>query len=429
MSWTNPVALAAVLPGQHDRALAYLWALYGGVIERSEQNLDARVEIAERLRGRMRWLVFPDDTPPTSTPTACEAGAIELVRQARFEQALAKGCKSARIDPEANLALGHYAEATGSDDATERALVELAAGRYAGVGAQLGESDSCVGLLARALVDDAAAINQLRDRATKDESCAVALALAHPPAERAARLAAIVVDDEDARSSAYKRELVADLRWALDPTFDETPEAVLDDEVSRFMAGLSPNVYRSDERESLLRSLMRRTWLATIAPETARDVHAYRALAAISRGDFAAARTEVAASGRPDLVASLALREQPSDRTPPNPVDRDGREQAKRMLTSSLGWIDLRGWILESGAGVTEDRDVLQRAVRVLVADSFLPPPSQPLRFVHEAAIIRDAHRAVGDASETARWQAIIDRHLAAFSDPQKRLLLVLLGP
>jgi hypothetical protein len=427
LTWTTPAALAAMLPGNRDRALAYLWAYYGAVLERSEDNLAARVEIAERLRGRMRWLIFPNDTPSDQPPpTACEAGADELLRQTRFERALAKNCKSHRIDPDANLALGYYDKAGGSQDATARAIVELAGGPSAGPTDTLAVPRACVSLLARALNDDSTAIRDLGVLASKNTSCALALALAYPPADRAERLAAIRIENPDSPAGEYERARLADFRWALDPTFVEEPDSEIDDELSRYLLGFGPGVYGITKRETLRRSMLRRTWLSAIAVDTARDVHVYRAFAATLRGDFAAARTELAASSRTDLLQSLAVREQTGGNKSAEAVDPDGREQARRMRTSSLGWPELSMWILESGSGVTKNREELQRAVRVLATDSRLPLPSDLLTFVHEIAVVRDVHRAVGDADQVKRWQTIIDRHLAAFADPHKRLLLVL---
>lgn len=57
----------------------------------------------------------------------------------------------------------------------------------------------------------------------------------------------------------------------------------------------------------------------------------------------------------------------------------------------------------------------------MFVADVRLVPVQYLKTFVHEAALIRDLHRAAGDTEQTARWQSIIDRHVDAFTEPSCR--------
>ena len=161
----------------------------------------------------------------------------------------------------------------------------------------------------------------------------------------------------------------------------------LDDELIAFGRGDGPPRY--DRDGTLYASLLRRMWLSPFAADSTTDVHAFRAFAALDRGDFESARKEIAASGRPALAKLLERGNVPAT------VDAEMRKRASKQ--------------------------------RVEVSDSFRTCPSSVVRCVHEAAAIRDHARAVGDIEQVARWQGIVDRHVAQFATFEQRLMLALI--
>ena len=50
-----------------------------------------------------------------------------------------------------------------------------------------------------------------------------------------------------------------------------------------------------------------------------------------------------------------------------------------------------------------------------------------PFEVVETAARTREMSRAIGDTEEAARWQTIIDRHVAVLADPQVVIALLFL--
>ncbi len=420
LRWTNPAVLASMIPPTRERGLAYLYLQHRQLFARSQDSLDARVELAEMLEGRMRWIVSPQDTPPERYPTACEAAAGELLEQARFEQALARGCASERLKPSVFRDLGRYAEIGDPKPDWMNAAPDIARGRWSAAAAEFDTSTGrCVGLMLEALGGSAAARVELDNAGVTDVECAIERAFIAPVGERARLLSGIRIDTEAHISTDYVEALVADLRWAYDPAY-EGDEPTRPDDVVAFAEG---GAVGDDHRRELLKdSILRRTWLSHEAHDDAPHVHLYRALFALERGDFTTARAEQVLSGREDLAEVIASREGAAS---VGIAGTDGRVVAAKWVRSFADW-DARRLLREASA-VTAHREALHTPARVLVADSELRWITGTKRWVHEAALIRDVHRAVGDPAQVARWQAIIDRHVAAFAEPEKRRAIAFL--
>ncbi len=360
IKWSEPAALAAITPGNHDRALAYLYALYTNV-EPSQGALDARVEIAEQLRGQMRMLIYPDNRPPERVPTPCEAAAWELVEQNRYEEALDRGCTDGWLAASINLALGYYAKVAPA----KYPIVDVAAGRWEAAAASYEVDRPCIAVMLRAFVHQPDAPARARALATTPQ-CEIAAIVA----ELAGLGRAVTYGDRFEGVSA-------DLRWAFDPSFEpDAADALIESHVIRW-ASSGGRTTHADA------SLVRRTWLSAQALDRAPDVHVFRMLAAVMRGDRSKAVAELALAGRPRLQTIIDAR-----------------------LTD-----------------ICDNSEVLAEVGNRLMIGS------STLAFVTEAAAIRDRFRAAGDTQQAARWRAIVDRHLAAFADPQRVLATIALDP
>jgi hypothetical protein len=423
---SEPAVIASMMPGTHDRALAYVYALYRGVVRRDEDNLAARVEIATRLRGRIGKLINPENSwDGWREPTECEAEAFELLDQARYEDVLALGCKSDRVDPPALLALGRFAEIGRRGETREPLIAAAATGAWDVVATGLDtEHKECEALLVRALaLGDQGAQLRLRDASPSSPQCAIFAALARPGEERVAALREIAIE-----VPSYERQyfdlLRADLRWAYDPQYVEEGDAGAGEGFVKL--GLAHKLdYSAVQEEQLRRSMLRRVWLSSLAPDSAQDVHAYRMLAAVERGDFALARAELAKSARPELAIVVDVRE---GKRVSQGAQRDGRYWENQVAASLSDWRVLAPNLLEHAAAVTTNQDAMRRAVRVAVSDSRIDAMYGLMQYVSDAAIVRDISRLAGDTAQATRWQGIVDRHTAAFADPQRATLFAALG-
>ena len=237
-----------------------------------------------------------------------------------------------------------------------------------------------------------------------------------PPEQRAELLASIRSDEDDSLSRDDTAQIVADLRWAYDPAYAEEDDLRLGATLAAFARDSYYGGAR--HREDTKRSILRRMWLSAEALDTAQAVHAYRALFALERGDFAAARAEQARSELPEHAEVIAMREGNGPKPEGEP---DGRVVAGELARRLEGG---PGDVLEEVAAVTTNREALQAALRVFVADVRLVPVEYLKTFIHEASLIRDVHRIAGDTEQATRWQEIIDRHVAAFSEPNRRRAL-----
>lgn len=413
LRWTEPAVIAAIMPGSHERALAHLYLIYEGLIERSQANLDARVEIVERLRGRLREHLDLGYAGEDRSISACEAGSRELASQARFEEVLDRACGSEAL---ALLSLGEFRDAAARATPPIDVVAETALGRWSKVATL--SSDPCNSALARAL-GGAAYANPTVSDPRQVVQCQIAGALARTGEDRAAALQLLEVPLLDSFTRDRIQSLVQDLRWAFDPTYVEHDE-LQESDFLRFARGSRSSMSVGILRE---RSALRRTWLARFAPETARGVHAFRLHAAIVRGDFATAHEELEHLP-PDFAALVALREG----RPREQRSIDGAELARQIRTTTLDWSEIRTRIMLEAPHVASDRDDVIRAVRAAIGDSRTYAEGR-LEYLHDAAIVRDALRAAGDLEGVARWQKIIDRHVAPLDDSKQVAFAVFVTP
>jgi len=75
---------------------------------------------------------------------------------------------------------------------------------------------------------------------------------------------------------------------------------------------------------------------------------------------------------------------------------------------------------------VTIGRDELARTLARLFDRDAKREWRGPFAWVEHAALRRDFARMIGDRTQQARWQGIVDRHRAAFAD-RRRLIGVML--
>lgn len=451
-------SIAAALPGSRDAALDHLDERLGR--PRSEAELQRGLALDE-LRG------------------ACPAA--RLASFFRLEQALdaARRCGTAEQVARMLAFLGRFAEidlaATGSPAASAR--LAIAGGRWsaAAAGAELvaerlrTEAPTkdvpddwadrrvlrlrCLAALFRVWAGEPAAFERVPERAA-DTRCSALAALGLPVAAQAAALARIGSPDDEST------DLLGELRIA---------------------AGGPPRNHGADDfvHGSLPVITFDWAWLAPFAiaarPSGSPWTYAELSMLAALRGDFAAARRELARSELDDVAYSLelmiALREGASPFPPPRAdakvhpgiedavalrrgmrssilsllhsvrpgcttatqralsaaVAGDGAPLADLFQTcpSSWGtapyWGTLPTYLIAILPRVTSHREQLAAALR-LYRDEFATSSywNIPFPLIQEIALYRDLARIAGDREEAAAMQQLFERHAAMLADRQK---------
>ncbi len=431
----DALAVAAAMPGTHEHAMDALeWRLRVR-FERTEEAFQLRMELAE---------------------SHGECPYMEQLKRLRLDDALAAARRCATRDDEAYVLslMGRYSEAAQvAQRPYLRAVIAIAERRWRDAAVDLDQVElPCVSALVRTFAGDANAFSSISE---PDATCQVMRALSLPPAEALASLQTMPIASDDYRTRQLR------------------------DQIARFLGGESKKTEEFENLDALDRARAEPAiWLAGIRLRerppgslAARvTLHAQLVVTALIRGDLVAARDQLARARALDpgnrwrrVEAPLALldqsylaREAPlgwgnehqeafNMRADGNVRDRgdsrcavsyasaihdawqgDGAPLARFIRT--CGDTFARSWhYIAVLPRVRLHRDELLLAMRFVRESLWSGYNDVPFEIVETAARTRAMSRAIGDTEEAARWQTIIDRHVAVLADPQVVIALLFL--
>lgn len=454
---SHRLELAAVMPHSRDAALEQLAHYYETEAPRTDRTLQIRIALAEQQQ------------------RCGERASIELSEQ-RFEEALAtaRRCDKLDVEIEALADLGLYSQAAqllgaaNGEDASLDAAISIATGHWdiaavaadAEVGLLSAGSDTdsykvegyrCLAAWFRAKAGVARDSSDLAILGPSNAMCMIARAMALPPEQRGAALAAVsIVPDERQRSATL---LAADLAWAYGATTPEDGSLDLGAAIGELI-GVGGD---------------RRAWLSPLALKTrgndAKDraqVLGESAALDVIRGDLPTARSRLDSDGlheaialhssevivrNPDLVSPstattpfVELRAGHMPETWSRPQYDDDHDLVAGISASLAGdaapvarAIERRPrlWALDAAAVLAivpvlrEHREQLADALRNVHGDA-ATRDWIPFGLIEEAMMHRDLALLVGDTPSRERWQKLIAAQQPLLDDPEKLIALML---
>lgn len=437
---TEPLVLAAAMPGTRSRALDALEMRLAWFVGRTEASLAQRSRLAAMRHG-------------------CGAEVRTLLRAAYYEEALAvsKRCDDAEARIEALVANGAYAEARRMMGVTTplepRVCAAIATEDWAAAAAalekaELGEDTQrarCIADLFRVFGGEVEARARLAASAGKNANgtCQVADALAGPPEQRVERLHAIATalatTRDDPVLTAFQKIgwmygglVTSEHRGAASLTSPhaDTAEAwlapdsleALDSAAARAWsvvravlrgrsAEASGAAVSSELRPVLATILQFRQGRAHIDASVDSPIHELVALRGGDTSLFSAKASVVIEECKPNVRQALGAA-----------ANGDGGPLADLIETCHPNTAFLEE-LLAVAPRVRFGRERLAIAVRGLSEDI---DARSPFEIVHRLAWMRDVVRALGDPTRADRWQAIIDRHMDAFASRERLVALLL---
>lgn len=430
----DALAMAAAMPGTHGKAMDALeWRLRVR-FERTEEAFQLRMELAES----------DGDCPYT-----------EQLKLLRLDDALAAARRCATPDDAAYVLslMGRYSEAARlAQRPYLRAVIAIAERRWRDAAVDLDRVDlPCVSALVRTFAGDANAFSSISE---PDAICQVMRSLSLPPPEALASLQTVPIASDDHVTRRLRDQIAAFLGGETKRTEELESLDALE------WARAEPVIWLASTR-------LRQRPPGSLAARV--TLHAQLVITALIRGDLNAARDQLARARALDpgrrwmrVEAPLALIDQ---RYAPQQAPLGwGREQEEAFNIRANGSVPTRddsrcavfyasaihdAW---QGDGaplarfirtcgetfarswhyiavlprVTLHRDELLLAMR-FVRESPSRFNDVPFEVVETAARTREMSRAIGDTGEAARWQTIIDRHVAVLADPQVVIALLFL--
>lgn len=432
ISSTDALALAAILPGTHAHAMDDLEDRLRVHFERTEDSFRLRMELAE-AHGECLY--------------------DELLTLWRLDDALAAARRCGTQNDEAYvlMLMGRYAEAARlAQRPYLRAVIAIAERRWRDAATELEQAKRpCVSALARTFAGEPDAFSSISE---PDAMCQVMRAFSLPPAEALGYLEHLPLASE---------------AWGARSLRDQMASLLGSESMDRYEYAHALDRHDAEPTIWLAGARLRALPPASIAARSAS--YAQLMITALIRGDLRAARDHLARARALDQYGWWRWAELPLalfDASYPTGALRSrGGEQGEALALRATGTVRDRdfdpyeraqaaaihaawqgdGALLAQFLRTHDDpfpqtwnyiavlprvllhRDELRRALRFVRERPWMSDAEVPFEVVEIAARTREMSRAIGDTEEVARWQSIIDRHVAVLADPQVVIALMFL--
>ena len=474
----HPAAIAAAMPRSRDEALRHLYWRVDQWSPRTEAwfqlGRDLAAEVGECPLSKSTRMVRLDEALATARRCGNRADvATQLAFLGRFDEIAVGDLEDQVLATTVAIATGRWTDASlgtgrgirpaaGAEARATAALERERSEYYAEEEAQqLALGHRCLGALFRTWGGQADAFSKVARHET-NAKCRALAALTLPIDRQAAALEAIEPDTfavRDFRSKTFAEAI----RIAAGGTMSER---------AREFSGVDS--LASGDRGTM--------WLAPFAivaharstPFTVSRLHGQLAALATYRGDFAAARRELAVARTvadvrtESLAIAIALREGTPVPTLPAGTDihglekpyemrlgksigsdpfvstypgecesrlfaafdaattGDGEPLAKVLESCRVAWHTTPAYLIAVLPRVTKNRERLAAALRLYRDDlTTFNVTNIPFELLDDVSTYRDLARLAGDREDAARWQQLFDRHARVLADRQKLIALL----